>query len=163
MRVSCLTFGVVLLMAGPALSEEDTRSLAERAEAATRNKPKPTTSGRTAVLTNEDLKKAKGNVIILIATPTPAPPPGTAVEGGTAAPLEFSFGAVVEQRERAARLRGSIEEAQRQLAEATPEQRVAIEQRLTNALDELARAHEAIGALSERVRQGANTTVTPSN
>ena len=63
----------------------------------------------------------------------------------------------------AARLRGSIEEAQRQLAEATPEQRVAIEQRLTNALDELARAHEVIGALSERVRQGANTTVTPSN
>jgi hypothetical protein len=151
-------------MAGPALSEEDTRSLAERAEAATRNKPKPTTNGRTAVLTNEDLKKAKGNVIILSATPTPAPPPGSAVEGGAAsAPLEFSFGAVVEQRERAARLRGSIEEAQRQLAEATPEQRVAIEQRLTNALDELARAHEVIGALSERVRQGANTTVTPSN
>jgi hypothetical protein len=117
------------------------------------------------VLTNEDLKKAKGNVIILSATPTPAPsvPAAATGEGGAVAPLEFSFGAVVEQRERAARLRGSIEEAQRQLAEATPEQRVSIEQRLKTALDDLARAHEAIGALSERVRQGANTTVTPSN
>ena len=139
-------------------AQEDTRSLAERAaEAASRARRSPTsTSTPDKVLTNEDLKKAKGNVIFLSATPTPPPTPLPVAT----APRDFAVppaGALGEQREAAARTRGIIEEAQRQLAESTPEQRTAIEQRLKAALDDLARAHEAIGALSERARHGGTT------
>jgi len=134
-------------------SEEDTRSLAERAaEAASRARRKPTSD---KVLTNDDLKKAKGNVIFLSATPT-SPPPPVVVAPAREVPI-VPLGAMSEQREAAARVRGAIEEAQRQLADATPDQRIAIEQRLKSALDELARTHEAIGALSERARQGGTT------
>ena len=168
-RVLCLTLAAVVT-AGLASSEEDTRSLAERAEAArTRRKPASPSSSREKVLTNEDLKRAKGNVIFLTATPAPpaeaapaaiassSPMPSAPISSGS-----ISTVAIVDQRQRAARLRGSIEEAQRQLAVATPEQRTALEQRLDSALDELLRAHEEIGALTERVRQGGNA-VPPSH
>jgi len=150
-RVALYVSFAAVLTAGVASSEEDTRSLAERAaEAASRARRKPSSE---KVLTNEDLKKAKGNVIFLSATPTSPPPPIAAAREAPMLPL----GAVSEQREAAARVRGAIEEAQRQLADATPDQRIAIEQRLKSALDELARTHEAIGALSERARQGGTT------
>lgn len=146
-----------VLAAGLVSSEEDTRSLAERAaEAASRARRKPSTE---KVLTNDDLKRAKGNVIFLTATPTPPPTP-VAVVPVREVPA-FAPGAISEQREAAARVRGAIEEAQRQLAAATPEQRAVIEQRLNSALDDLARTHEVIGALSERARQGA--TNAPSS
>jgi len=148
-----VSFAAAVLAAGLASSEEDTRSLAERAaEAASRARHKPSSD---KVLTNDDLKKAKGNVIFLSATPTP-PPPAVVVAPAREVPV-IPIGALSEQREAAARVRGAIEEGHRQLADATPEQRIAIEQRLKNALDELARTHEAIGALSERARQGGTT------
>jgi cell pole-organizing protein PopZ len=145
----------VFLAARLASPEEDKRSLAERAEAA-RGKQKPP---QGKVLTNDDLKRAKGNVIFLSATATP--PPLAAAPTAAYREVPVSTGSVGEQREQAARLRGSIEEAQKQLAEATPDQRTAIEQRLKNALDELARTHETIGALNERARVGASP-VPPS-
>jgi hypothetical protein len=168
-RVLCLTLAAFVLAAAHGATEEDTRSLAERAEAAAKSKKKPAPHDR--VLTNEDLKKAKGNVIFLTATPAPvdAATAQGAAPGSAAAPADpssvaaasISTVAIVDQRQKAARLRGLIEEAQRQLAVATPEQRPALEQRLNDALDELGRVHEAIGALTERVRAG--TAVPPSH
>jgi len=145
----------VLLAARLASPEEDKRSLAERAEAARGSKKR----SPDKVLTNEDLKKAKGNVIILSATATP-PPPAVSVSAYREV-VPVVTGTVGEQREQAARLRGSIEEAQRQLGEVTADQRMAIELRLKNALDELARTHETIGAMTERARLGASP-VPPS-
>ena len=161
MRARHLTVSL-LLLAGPVPADEDRGSgstlatptpepsLADRAQAASRTKKKPTGSER--VLTNEDLKKAKGNVIVLAATPGPGPAAAPESRPGAAPDLTLS-----EQKERAARLRGGIDEVERQLADSTPEQRPAIVKRLNEALDELARAHEAIGALAERAKQGATT------
>jgi len=140
--------------ASPAPAPSPEPSLADRAQAASKNAKKPVSGQR--VLTNDDLKKAKGNVIVLAATPASA-------STSTAVPADSHAGAPVadlplsDQRERAARLRGGIDEVERQLAESTAEQRPAILKRLNDALDELARVHEAIGALSERARQGAPT------
>jgi hypothetical protein len=143
-RIRALTLALCLVPGLTWSAEEP--SLAERAAEANKTRKQPASPEK--ILTNDDLKKAKGNVIFLAATPTAVP---TAEPVVPAIP-DVSMG---EQRERAARMRGSIEEAQRQLAESTPEQRTAILQRLKDALDELARAHEAIGALNERARQGA--------
>ena len=147
MRVFCLTLAVILF-ASLASLEEDKRSLAERAEAARGRRKSP-----DKVITNDDLKRAKGNVIILSATATPLPPAVVAAPAPRELPADH--GLLGEQRELAARLRGSIEEAHKQLSEATPDQRAAIELRLKNALDELGRTHEIIGAMSERARLGA--------
>jgi hypothetical protein len=150
-KVAFVSLAAVLI-AGLVSSEEDTRSLAERAaEAASRARRKPS-SDKT--LTNEDLKRAKGNVIFLSATPTTPPP---VVAPSRDVPV-VALGALSDQQVAGARLRGAIEEALRQLAESTPEQRAAIEQRVKNALDELARTHEAIGALTERARQGGTAS-----
>jgi hypothetical protein len=142
-----------VLIASLVASEEDTRSLAERAaEAASRARRKPASE---KTLTNDDLKRAKGNVIFLSATPT-APPPAVAPPSRDV-PIA-ALGALSDQQVAGARLRGAIEEGLRQLAESTPEQRAAIEQRVKNALDELARTHEAIGALTERARLGGTAS-----
>jgi hypothetical protein len=150
-KVAFVSLAAVLI-ASLVASEEDTRSLAERAaEAASRARRKPTSE---KTLTNEDLKRAKGNVIFLSATPT-APP--AVVAPSRDVPIA-ALGALSDQQVAGARLRGAIEEGLRQLAESTPEQRAAIEQRVKNALDELARTHEAIGALTERARLGGTAS-----
>jgi hypothetical protein len=149
------TLFVVIALAIAGRSGAEEASLAERAQAANKNREKKADAGR--VLTNEDLKKAKGNVIFLQSTPTPAsavtvdvpvqPAAVAVVEGDIVRQLD-------EHRGRAARLRGVVEEAQRELAVSTADTRPVIEQRLRDTLDELARTHEMIGTLSERMRQG---------
>jgi hypothetical protein len=144
---------VLLLHAGLGWSAEET-SLADKAEVAARSRNKKTnTPSPGQILTNEDLRHAKGNLIVLTATPSPAATAAPAV-----AVLDLPL---ADQRDRAARLRGAIDEVQRQLLESTADQRPALEQRFKGALDELVRVHEAIGAQIERARLAAGTTTAP--
>jgi hypothetical protein len=149
-----------LTLAALCVSAEEL-SLAERAEAANRNREKKSDGSR--VLTNDDLKKAKGNVIFLQSTPTPAPPAAEAPSSSAPGVVEGDIVRQIdEHRGRAVRLRGALEEGQRELAVSTADTRPAIEQRLRETLDELARTHEMIGTLSERMRQGIGA-VPPSS
>jgi hypothetical protein len=146
-------------------------SLAERAEAAKRNADaaaknndrKP--SGR--ILDNDDLKKAKGNVIYLQAPVSPATPLVTsssvlpAANPSVDVPVTRAPAAsgdllreLDENRGRAIRLRTSVEDAQKALSDAPAgEGRAALEERLRSMMSELLQTHEAIGVLLERMRQ----------
>jgi hypothetical protein len=181
--VKALCLAVALAIAAPGLFAEDdptpspapTRelSLAERAEAArkqaeaqgkTRDR-KP--GGRT--LNNEDLKKAKGNVIYL-QTPVPPAAPSAAPAGllpalptsdpsvGLGRVPAGASGDLIreldESRGRALRLRATVDDTQRALAEVPAgDDRTALEERLRSTLNELLQTQEAIGALTERMRQ----------
>jgi hypothetical protein len=147
-------------------------SLAERAEAAKKqadasNKDRKP-GGR--VLNNEDLKKAKGNVIYLQAPASAASPrvSSSSVLPSTTSPSEVPVVVTKvlvpassdlvreldESRGRAMRLRTTIEDTQRALSEApSGEGRTALEERLRSTLNELLLTQEAIGVLSERMRQ----------
>jgi len=85
-------------------------SLASIAEA-TRNKDKKAAAGGR-ILTNDDLKKAKGNVIYLQATPAPVPPGGR-LEASTSSHVALPAAGdpvrqLDESRGRALRLRATL-------------------------------------------------------
>jgi hypothetical protein len=154
-------------------------SLAERAEAA---RKQAEAQGRSRdgkpggrVLNNEDLKKAKGNVIYLQASPGSSSGTSASASASTnvAPPAALPSSATIdvpvakvppgapadlireldESRGRAIRLRGTIDDTQRALTEASAGERPALEERLRSTLNELLQTQEAIGVLSERMRQ----------
>jgi len=144
---------------------EEQLSLAERAEAAKAANGNRTKTSTGRVLTNDDLKKAKGNVIFL--SPSPTPPPLAHPSPVSAGLTPVSVSEVLapsdlvrqldENRGRALRLRAAVEQAQRDLVDAAPADRPAVEQRLREALDELMKTSETIGTLSERSRPSGAT------
>jgi hypothetical protein len=172
-RVPALTV-IVLAMAGlvsgaePAPTSEP--SLADRAAAASAKKRDQPSTGERKVLTNEDLKKAKGNVIYLPApAATSAPPPAPAAsttsasDSGTAPPTGDPIRQLDELRGRALRLRTTLDAAQKERTEATTdEQREALDQRIRDTVDELTRTYESIGALSEQLKTGAEPAKEPT-
>jgi hypothetical protein len=181
--VKSLLFTLVLAAAAAALAsaQDDptpvpTRepSLAERAEAVKRQAAakdkgrdqKP--AGR--MLNNEDLKKAKGNVIYLKAPASPVPvvvsaaPSTPSMSDASDVPVAITKAPVGasgnmlreldESRGRALRLRTTIDETQQALANGpSPEYRTVLEERLRSTMNELLQTQETIGALSERMRQ----------
>ncbi len=145
LRALSLTAVLLLVADLVALAEES--SLAERAEAINKTKDKEKkTPGSGRVLNNDDLKKAKGNVIYLPSTPTPAP---TAPPLGPALPDGDRTRALDEHQGRAVRLRSVLEEAQKELAGASPDKRRALEEKLQETLNELLQTQETIGKLKE--------------
>jgi hypothetical protein len=148
-------------------------SLAERAAAARKlaeaqGRSRDSKNGGR-VLNNEDLKKAKGNVIYLQPAATNAPantssaahPSGPSASEPVVNVVKVPAGAsgdvireLDESRGRAIRLRATIDETQRALADAPPgDARTSLEERLRSTLNELLQTQEAIGVLSERMRQ----------
>jgi hypothetical protein len=181
--VKSLLFTLVLAVAAAAVASADddptptpTRepSLAERAEVAKRQvaasnkgrEQKP--AGR--MLNNEDLKKAKGNVIYLKAPASAAPVAASAPVSASSASSASDVAVAItrspvsasgdlvreldESRGRAMRLRKTLDETQQALAGGpSPEYRTVLEERLRSTMNELMQTQETIGALSERMRQ----------
>lgn len=138
----------------------DEPSLGERAAASQRQHERDKKAVEGRVLNNEDLKHAKGNVIFLPAVPAPSADVQPSVPPAGAAEMVRQL---EESRAHAARLRASVEDAERALAASTPGQdREDTERRLRAALDELVEAHEAIGALLQRVRVAGTELHPPS-
>jgi hypothetical protein len=161
-RVPTLTASL-LAVAGLLGSAEPELSLADRAAAAVAKKREQGTT-ELKVLTNEDLKKAKGNVIYLpapAATSAPAPSAPTAAPE-VAVPITVTGDPIRqldELRGRSQRLRTTLEAAQKERSEATTdEDRGALDKRIRDTVDELTRTYEAIGAVSERLK----TAVEPA-
>jgi hypothetical protein len=162
----------------PPVRDSREPSLAERAEAAKKNaesaaaKNKNRKPSDPRILNNDDLKKAKGNVIYLhapasvapsrVTADSPLPADGAPAEVPVArmsplpavgAPAGDLLRELDENRGRALRLRGNVEDAQKAWLDAAPEARPAVEERLRATMNELLQTHEAIGVLLERMRQ----------
>lgn len=149
MRKALLLLALLVSVPCLAFGDDEPPSLAAIAEA---NRSRDKKAG-DRVLTNDDLKKAKGNVIFLQPTAAPAAPRRAEAPDGGAAPSGDLTRQLDESRGRALRLRAAVEAAQKDLADAPEgEARTALQQQLRTTLDELLKTHEAIGALTERIK-----------
>lgn len=147
----------VLRFAGAA-SETPTPepSLAEQAERATKNnKKKKPSAGK--VLTNEDLKKAKGNVIFLQETPAPSGSPAEGnqdTSGGVSATRATQLQSQMDELGgRANRYRKAIADAQMEMPQASSDRRSALEMFIKDSEKELAKAEEAMTELEDKARR----------
>lgn len=171
MRFPLAGLGLVLAFPLVGLTEDaQTLSLAERAERARERKG----NAAPKVLTNEDLRKARGTVIVLpepepAASPAAGPSPATTVAGRAdpAVPVENTGAAaappddptavreaIQEHAERAARYRKALQQAENELQvggdRLTADRRAALTRFLVDGRRELTWAELALAKLQAR-------------
>jgi hypothetical protein len=156
-----------LPLALSARAEEPEQSLAERAEKARQKKVE---KGPSKVLTNKDLRNAKGTVIVLpepspssspspsdkpatpAAAPTATPNPATITRGVAADPAAAQASAE-ELSDRITRYRKAIQEADTELRAGgalSSERRAALTKFLEDGRKEVAQAEQALAELKAR-------------
>jgi len=157
---------VALVLSYPpiATAREDAKpepSLADRAKKAREGKPAPGSGGK--VYTNEDLKNAKGNIIILHEPPTtPEEDKAKAENAQKKVDTDSIQGKIDALVGRVARTRKSMADAQKELdglAVSASERRITLNRYLEDARVELNKDEESITNLeADAKRQGLSVS-----
>jgi hypothetical protein len=165
MTALVLCASAVVSAQSPPPAEEP--SLAEIAEKTKKTRTKPASK---KVLTNDDLKNAKGNVIVLpaeavpVATePTVAPSPAEGdASGAPLVPPGEIQGRIDELSGRIARLRKAVDEAQREASgDPEPERRASLVRTIEESRKAMVDAELMILGLEEAARRLGVTVSRP--